>query len=542
MLVGLEACGPAAEAELPGGTGLAGRFLESAKRHALRAAVVTPTHRHSFAQLAAAAWKVSAYLQSRPGFLPGDRVATLIGNTPEYVAAYYGILLAGGIAVPLPPTTPLERLDAILTDCQAATLLADPAVSKRIPPPSPADNVPLDLAAPAAKPRHGHEPATALRKRLARPPRDAATILYTSGSTGSPKGVLLSHRNLVANAESILDFLPIRASDRALALLPFCHAYGNSVLQTHMLAGATLVLDGSPTFPMSVVDALERHRATSLAAVPELIQALLACTDLRTRRLPALKYLTVAGAALAPGTAIELADLIAPAELYTMYGQTEATARLAYLSGTDLRRHPGSIGKAIRGVELQVQDKLGQPLRPGATGELCARGASVMLGYWNDPQATAETIRAGWLRTGDLATVDAEGFFFLAGRRNEQLKIRGLKVLPQEIEESLASRLPNCELAVVPFKLGDAMRLALFVSPNGPPEVNLHTVRRTCHGILDRHQTPSHVEIVDEMPRTTSMKADRCALAARAAESTRQQLTTGIATTRTAIAALEEHE
>jgi acyl-CoA synthetase (AMP-forming)/AMP-acid ligase II len=437
-------------------------------------------------------------------------VALLAGNSAEYLAGFYGTLLAGGVAVPLPEQMERSRLAQVLEDSEARMVLTSAELAERQHLPAGQQVERVDLAV------HPAEPIVNTAK-TATSEDSPALILYTSGSSGKPKGVLLSHGNLLANTESILQYLPICQTDRALALLPFCHAYGNSVVQTHMLSGATLVVDGSTTFPNTVVDALHRHRATSFAAVPEMYYALISCSELGRRALPDLRYMTVAGGALRHEAALRIADLISPARFFVMYGQTEATARLAYLPYQELKRQRNSIGKPIPNVELQVQDEDGRAVKWGEIGELCARGANVMLGYWKDREATERAVKNGWLRTGDLATADEEGFCHLQGRRNDQVKIRGMKVIPGEIAEAISPRLPDCQIAVVPFTLDDVTRLALFVAPRqGIPGLD-GQIRRVCLETLARHEFPSYIEIVDRFPLTDSLKIDFHSLSNRAA-------------------------
>jgi acyl-CoA synthetase (AMP-forming)/AMP-acid ligase II len=380
----------------------------------------------------------------------------------------------------------------------------------------------VDLADCSAKSTPGARIATTVE-------RSPALILYTSGSSGKPKGVLLSHGNLLANTESIIGYLPIRQTDRALALLPFCHAYGNSVLQSHTLSGATLVVDGSTTFPNTVVEAMQRHHATSFAAVPELYYALISHSEIGRRTLPRLRYMTVAGGALGHDAALKMAELISPAQFYVMYGQTEATARLSYVPCHELKRRPNSIGKPIPHVELQVQDGDGRAVECGKIGELCARGPNVMLGYWKDDGATSRALKNGWLRTGDLATVDEEGFFYLQGRRNDQVKIRGMKVAPGEIADTLSRHLPDCQVVVVSFSLNNTKRLALFLAPHHRASDLAGRIGRICRETLARHEIPSYIEVVDRLPLTDSLKVDRYSLSHRAARQMRSRNAAAVA-------------
>jgi len=326
---------------------------------------------------------------------------------------------------------------------------------------------------------------------------------------------MLSDANLLANASSITRYLPFGRDDRALALLPFCHAYGNSVMQTHLLTGATLVVDGSLAFPNTVLEALRRHRATSFAGVPETFHSLLSYSDLGKEPLPDLRYMTVAGGALEPQAALELAERVAPAQFYVMYGQSEATARLAYLPPDMLHTRPGSIGKAIPDVRLEVLDHRGRAVPPGQTGELCARGPNVMLGYWGDARATSSTIKGGWLHTGDVATVDRERYIYVQSRKDDLIKTQGLRIHPREIEDLVSRQFTGFRALVVPYRLHNTTRLALYLV-SASEELQVDEVRRFCLRTLPRPKVPSYIEVLDQVPLNASMKLDRQRLVRRA--------------------------
>lgn len=489
---------------------LGGEFLKVARCRAGHPAIVTPLGDFSYHWLAGAARQVQTELEDLPSFRPGRRVILAAGNSPEYVAAFYGVLLAGGVVVPVPPDVESGRLDHIIRACEANALLTIPSVYERLPihtrtarmvtlrPSSAEDHTPCD--------------------RLETSSDDLAVILFTSGSTGEPKGVMLSHRNLLANAWMINEYLTIQNDDRALAILPFYHAFGNSILQTHLLSGATLILAGSLAFPNSIVTALDEHRATSFSGVPEVYQQLLARSALGRRRLPSLRYMAVAGGALRPEDAREVARRIVPAKFYVMYGQTEATARLSYLRPELLAERSGSIGKGLDGVTLEVVDKRGRRVAPGERGEIRARGATVMLGYWRDPRTTSQVIRDGWLYTGDLATVDRDGFIYSRGRSNALVKVAGFRIHPREIVEVIERRFPGVRAAVVPYTLeGGGTRLALFLEPQRPDStIHLDEVKRVCREQLPRHCVPRHIEILDRFPLNDGLKLDRHGLIARA--------------------------
>lgn len=480
-------------------------FFAAVRRFADKPALITRTSSFRYGELGLHALFVAHHLLADHRYRPGDRVGVMLSNGPEFVAAYYGILAAGGVVVPLPANIEWCRLERIARLCSARIVITSRMIANRRAEIAPerCSNLTCDasreLDLPEAKP-------------FAMAGQSLAMIMFTSGSSGEPKGVMLSDRNLLANTESILRYLPIAEDDRALALLPFYHAFGHSILQTHLLSGATLVVDGSMAFPNTVIDALERHGVTSFSAVPEGYYSLLAMSDLGERPLPNLRYMAVAGGALKPDSVVEMAQRIAPAKFYVMYGQTEASARLAYLPPHLTQTHPDSIGKAIPGVQLRVFDEQGQGVEPHETGELCARGANVMLGYWNDAEGTGHVIRDGWLRTGDLASQDEEGLFYVEARKNELVKIQGFRVHPREIEDVISRHFPGVRVVVVPYQQDDTIRLALYGITNNIRHRLGDDLRRVCNRELPRHKIPSFVTTLSQTPLNASMKLDRAAL------------------------------
>ncbi len=342
-------------------------FLGAVCRYADSPALVLGPRTIRYAELGQWSLAVAYHLLEEPGFRTGDRVALMLENGPEFIAAYYGVLAAGGVVVPLPVNIEWCRLERIAHICGINRILARRQLVARRPEVDLDDCASIDLRAsvPFSIPRI--DPLRIDGQSL-------AMIMFTSGSSGEPKGVMLSDGNILANSRSILQYLPIQGDDRALALLPFYHAFGHSILQTHLLIGATLVIDGNMMFPSTILDALERHGATSFSAVPEGYHSLLAFGELGHRPLPHLRYMSVAGGALKPEAVVAVAQRIAPADFYVMYGQTEATARLAYLPAPLAQVRPDSIGRAIPEVDLRVLSPDGNEVVDGETGELCAGG------------------------------------------------------------------------------------------------------------------------------------------------------------------------
>ncbi len=478
-------------------------LLGVARDRADHPAVETKTGVFSYGWLLHAADCVRRYLCAQPGHQAGARVALQLANSPEYLVAFYGALLADCVAVPLPVSLEGQRRQEILELCQPDVLISRPEdygaqqcdasiATLRLP-----ENNTQEISLPAPR-RQGH---------------DLAMLLFTSGSMGAPKGVMLSHRNLLANADSILRELPVRAEDRALVVLPFCHAFGNSILQTHILSGATLLLRGALTFPVSTVEALHESGATTFSAVPELYGMLLKYGRLGERPFQTLRYMTVAGGELRHDLAADVARRIAPAPFYVMYGQSEATGRLAVLPPAELHARRASIGKPIWGVELSVRDEANRQLPPGAVGMLCARGENVMLGYWESPAATADVMRGdGLLQTGDLAHHDEDGYFYLHGRANLLVKVQGHRVHPGEIEAMVEAGFPGTHAVAIPVTRGEGTRFVLFLASRDDRPIDVAKIRATCQRELPSYKLPLHFEVLDALPLTSGLKVDRAAL------------------------------
>ena len=478
-------------------------FFNVARARADHPAVATKPDIFSYDWILRAANCVRGCLCARTSHVPGARVALQLSNSPEYLAAFYGTLLADCVVVPLPISLEEHRRRQILEWCQPELLITRLSDSNSQEPYSAAT---LSL------------PGSTSEKISFSPPRrhdqDLAMLLFTSGSMGMPKGVMLSHRNLLTNADSILRELPICADDRALAVLPFCHAFGNSILQTHILSGATLLIDRALTFPSSIVEALRELKATSFSAVPEVYGMLLKYGQLGERPLPALRYMTVAGGELRYDLAAEIESRIRPASFHVMYGQSEATARLASLPPQQLHNRRGSIGKPISGVELAVMDEANRELPAGTVGMLCARGENVMLGYWQDKAATTDALNSdGWLRTGDHAHRDEDGFFYLDGRANLLVKVQGHRVHPVEIEGLVEADFPQTCAVALPTARGDEVRFILFLAPRDDRPIDVMEIRATCQRELPAYKQPLHYEVLDRFPLTSGYKIDRAALA-----------------------------
>jgi acyl-CoA synthetase (AMP-forming)/AMP-acid ligase II len=335
-----------------------------------------------------------------------------------------------------------------------------------------------------------------------------AQIIFTSGSTAVPKGVMITHGNLIANTNSILDYLHLKSTDTMLVVLPFFYCYGLSLLHTHLRVGGTLVLNNSFMFLGSVLRDLKAYRCTGFAGVPSHFQILLRKSDsFRTGHFPDLRYVTQAGGKLHKTFISEFAGLFPYIKFFVMYGQTEATARLSYLPPERLKDKLGSIGKGIPGVELKVVNEKGDLVKPGQVGEIVARGGNIMKGYFKDSEATSITLKDGWLHTGDLGTVDEDEFIYLSARKKEMIKVGGKRVGPKEIEEVIVGIKGVIDCTVEGMEhpvLGEALQAVVVKNPQ--VELSEEEVRAACAGKLASYKIPSQVIFKEKMTISSTGK------------------------------------
>jgi len=455
------------------------------------------------------------------GVQHGDRVALLLENGLDYVAGFYGILKAGACCVAL-NTLNKARTSALLLQDSGAVALITAAVQVR------RDLPELVAAAPDLRTViiDRVDPAWDLPDRVqvlrpdavqaqpdARPPvqvqpGDLCVILYTSGSTGKPRGVTLSHDNLAANTQQILDYLPIAADDSVLCVLPFHYSFGNSLLQTHVAAGGRVVVDNRFAYPSAVVDHLASSRATSFSGVPSTYAILAARTDFLQRPWPDLRYLTQAGGAMTRALQRQIRDALPDhVELFVMYGQTEAGARLSYVPPARLREKFGSIGIGIPGVTLTVERPDGSPCDLDEVGEVVARGDNIMQGYWNDPAETDLVLRDRALLTGDLGKRDADGYIWLVDRIKNMIKAGANRVSAREVEEVIAEVACVQEVCVVGVPdemLGEAIEAYVVARPG--VEHDEQAILQHCREQLALYKLPRAVHRIESMPRSAAGK------------------------------------
>jgi len=330
-----------------------------------------------------------------------------------------------------------------------------------------------------------------------------AELIFTSGSTGKPKGVMISHKNLITNTSSIVEYLQLTENDRMLVVLPFYYCYGLSLLHTHLRVGGSIVYNNSFIFLGTVISNLIEYGCTGFAGVPSHFQILLRKSDtFKKTDFPDLKYVTQAGGKLAPIFIDEFRQSHPGIRFVVMYGQTEATARLSWLPPEIYEERKGSMGKGIPGVELRVVDEKGKPVRPGETGEVIARGDNIMMGYFADPEGTAQAIRNGWLYTGDLGTVDEDGYIYLTARSKEIIKVRGKRISPKEIEAVILAipEVIDCTIEGIDDEIeGEMLKATVVVGKDHTQKISRELIMDHCSKHLALYKIPQVYDLKDNL-------------------------------------------
>jgi acyl-CoA synthetase (AMP-forming)/AMP-acid ligase II len=466
---------------------------------------------HTYGELQAASSMVAQHLRAAGGS-KGDKVLLVGENSLFWVVAYLGILRSGMVCVPLPMSVSSEDLRYVLDTTEARFAFVQSRFAHVHKDHLRQIHLVRDSEAPYLGDSRYPAPTAAevdTNDGIADIKRgDLAALMFTSGSTGKPRGVMISHGNIVANTESIVQYLGLGPDDRIMTVLPFHYCFGTSLLHTHLRVGASLVVDPRFMYPEKVVERMQETGCTGFAGVPSHFQILLGKTSLRKREFPRLRYIQQAGGHLAATFVRELLEALPRTTIFVMYGQTEATARLSYVPPEDLPRKLGSIGKAIPGVTLQVLGKDGQQVRDGEVGEIVAEGQNVAQGYWCEPEESAKCFRNGKLYTGDLATVDDEGFIYVVDRAKDFLKCGGKRVSCRQLEEKLLEFNELLEAAILGVKddiLGEAVKA--FVVPRNSRQDGLeHRVLSFCKQHFAHQLIPKEIIVMQSLPKNSSGK------------------------------------
>nr|APD71903.1 non-ribosomal peptide synthetase 4 [Streptomyces sp.] len=475
----------------------------------------------TYRQLHTTACEVSRRLSNR-GVRPGDRVVVLLPRSAGALACFFGATRLGAVAVLINESLHARQIEHIIRHSGARLVITDGRLSGRLGParrllallPDEIGAVGLIPPAPTMTPEAEPE---------SRPiGRDLAALIYTSGSTGLPKGVMVTHANLVAGARIVAGYLGLTPADRTLAVLPWSFDAGLNQPLATFWAGGTLVIGGS-SFAPHLCRTLKAARITGLAGVPPLWEMLVRRpSPFLLKEFPDLRYLTNTGGPFRLEALTRIRSAHPQTSIYLMYGLTEAF-RSTYLPPGLIDDRPGSMGRAIPDTEILVLDEAGRPCVSGETGELVHRGPTVAAGYWNDPEATAKAFRPHpfaapgsvpehVVYSGDQVRRDEEGFLYYVGRLDEQFKSRGFRVNPTEIESELFASGLVAEAVVFPDgETGGDTCITAAVVPVDPESFTVEALGSHCRAVLPAHQRPHRYSILTQLPRTASGKVDRMA-------------------------------
>jgi acyl-CoA synthetase (AMP-forming)/AMP-acid ligase II len=439
------------------------------------------------------------------GIQAGDRVLIGCALTPDSALAYLGAIYAGLVAVPVDERTLNTSAPSLIEACGAKAIWSELALR---------DEITRELKIPYLKGNAGVGDH-GLIQPAARSASDLAALMATSGSTGIPRFVMVSHGNLLANTEAIVRSQNLTQDERAMLILPVSYCFGASVLHTHLYQGGSIVFDRRFMFPDKVLQAAAQFGCTTFAGVPTVYNILLRRSDIRRVSLPNMRRFLQAGGGLARERVDEMRALFPKVRFYVMYGQTEATARITCMDPGRWQEKEGSVGQALDNLTVAIVDENGTPVAKNQVGQLMVKGPSICRGYFNDPEETLRVFKDGWLKTGDMARQDADGFLWIEGRAGSFLKIRGTRVSLAEVETKVAS-IPGVfecgACAVDDPEAGEA--LALFVVPDDSAEHLTDDIRHR----LPAHWTLHSIQVVSELPKTSAGKLARAALAAMGKE------------------------
>lgn len=501
---------------LPSPATLAELVRDVAQRDGDKPALIFGDRPISYAELDARIERAANGMAAH-GVTPGDRIALLLPNIPEFIVAYYAIQRCGGIVVPINVMYKAEEIAYVLQDSQAKALVlcagfATQAIAAAkavlsllnvivIGDPVPKRTIPWNILTDGSSPE---------RSPVTVSPGDIGAICYTSGTTGRSKGAMLTHRNFIANCEQFdrIERAQAKSSDVVLIVLPLFHIYAmNCAMNSFLRLGATIVL--IPRFePILVLEQLQKHRCTYFHGAPPMYVAWVNTPTLRDYDLSSLRA-ACSGAAPLPVQVLENFRSATGVEILEGYGLTE-TSPVTHSNAAGPITKPGTIGPPIPGVEARLVDEADCDVAKGTPGELVCRGENVTIGYWGKPEAAAGALRGGWFHTGDIATVDEDGFYRIVDRKKDMINAGGFKVWPREVEEVLFRHPAVREAAVVAVPdsyLGERPMayIALKKEQTGTEEELL----AYCKEHLAIFKVPCHIEFRDELPKLPTGKVLR---------------------------------
>lgn len=485
----------------------------TAQRYPQHPAILFPDHQVSFSEVNERSDRLAAGLADQ-GVEKGDRIALYCINSTEFAVAYAGIVKAGAVVVPVNLLLNPREITYILQDAGVSGLIYHPLLSQAVSAfrgdlPTlrfavnigGADSATGDPGFDTLCQSTANVPAPAFNSH-----EDLAAILYTSGTTGHPKGAMLTHANLVSNTCSVMAALQLRpAGDRLLVVLPMFHSFAATVgTLTPLLHGVSLA--PLPKFdPVTVSEVIEAVDATVFLGVPSMYNLLLRLPDEQVRRWRSIRFCVSGGAAMPEAIMRQFEERFG-VPVCEGDGPTECSP-VTCVNPVDGLRKPASVGVPIPDVEMEIYDDDGKLLGVDSIGEICVKGPNVMKGYWNLPEATAESFFGEWLRTGDLGYKDSDGYVYIVDRKKDMIIVNGMNVYPRMVEELLYTHPAILEAAVVgePSQLHGEIPVAHVVVKEGEL-LTAADIRTFCRDNLGRHEVPRKVELQSALPKNAAGK------------------------------------
>lgn len=459
----------------------------------------------SFKKLFKQSLKVASFLNKYIG--ANKNIIIISPNSKFFITAYLSVLKSGNVCVPLNFVIEQEQLDYILNITECDTLFMAKNIRAKYVIPSEIQIIDEDDLEQIIE----NQPVKDYYFEVDK--NQLAEIIFTSGSMGTPKGVMISHENIIANTNSIISYLQLTSKDIMCVVLPFFYCYGLSLLHTHLRVGGSIVLNNSFMFLGAVLNDIKDYKCTGFGGVPSHFQILLKKSNtFKTTSFPDLRYVTQAGGKLHSVFIDEFVNAFPNIDFYVMYGQTEATARLSYLDPKMIKTKTSSIGKPIPNVSFKIVDEKGNTLGANKEGELLAKGKNIMLGYYKEEEETKKTIKNDWLYTGDMAMLDEEGYYYLVARKKEILKVAGKRVSPKEIEAVILSveEVIDCTISGFDDDLfGEAIQATIVTNGTYNKDQLKEKILLACSKKLALYKIPQKISFEKTMKMSASGKKIR---------------------------------
>lgn len=486
---------------------LVARLLKRARQTPEHLAIIAGEQTVTYGELRQRILAAAAELGSL-GVRAGDGVVLAASGTPAFAYGYFATHLVGAVAVPLDPQAPDSRLAHVAGRVQPKAVFAARAYEH-----------------PTLGPVRAIDDLAELKDTVDEPegPQldDLADLLFTTGTSGAPKGVMLTHRNILAAANNINNVLENDDTDREVVPLPLSHSFGLGRLRCNVLAGGTVILVGGFKLPGEILNAMQRWKATGFAVVPAGMAVLVRFgKDELAGFADQLKYMEFGSAPMPLATKQLLIEILPRTRVWMHYGLTEAS-RCTFIEFHDSQDHLDSIGRPTPNVEVRVVDEGNHDVAPGTPGEIIVKGGMVTAGYWQDPERTKSTLVDGWLRTGDLGHRDEQGYIYLHGRKGDMINVGGFNVSPVEVEEVLGTHPAIAQGACIgipdPSEVSGEVVKVFLVARNGEAKPSRRELIEWLKPRLEPYKLPAKIEWVDSLPKTGSGKLQRGVLREREA-------------------------